>query len=74
MAYASTELDLRQTASDERRLELFRGVVRSLARDVALILNELRFSDKLSPAQAAQRLDVARHYLDYLSRLCDGLV
>lgn len=59
---------------EARRGWLFRGVVRSMVRDVEAILNEVRFGRDLSPAQTAQRLDLARHYVDYLVRLCDGRV
>ena len=74
MAYADQQLIARgRGASDRRKLELFRGVVRSLAREPAKIVSELRFSGGMSSA-ARERLDFVAHHLDYLIRLCDGLV
>lgn len=74
MAYANAELAVRtaQTAHD-RKLELFRGVVRSLVRDAVRVLKEMRCSDDLS-ASAQERMQLLNHYLSYLARLCDGRV
>lgn len=61
-------------AAGPRELDLFRGVVRSLARDATEVLDGLMLSGEIIAEPVEAKLAVVHHYLDYMTRLCDGMV
>lgn len=60
-------------ASAARELGLFRGVVKSLARDASGVLGELTLQAGSLPEPVQEQLLLLGHYLDYMMRLCDGV-
>jgi hypothetical protein len=74
MAVASLQLLHSDNRDAARKAKLFRGTVRSLARDAAQVVCELRFEADADPASEREKLGLVHHYLDYLIRLCDGQV
>jgi len=74
MAVANLQLLHTDTRDATRKARLFRGTVRSLARDAEQVVCELRFAPEADPASHREKLGLVRHYLDYLVRLCDGQV
>ncbi|UCH33699.1 MAG: hypothetical protein JSV65_14170 [Armatimonadota bacterium] len=54
-----------------RRAELFRGTVRSLARDAAQAMNDLEPGEDVASESGRAKVSLVLHYLDYLIRLSE---
>jgi hypothetical protein len=74
MATAKPHLVQADARDASHKSRLFRGTVRSLARDAVHVVYELRFAPEADGASYQEKLSLVQHYLDYLIRLCDGQV